>query len=174
MVVLRIGTSAYPLSGTDGEIALAHAIGCAFVELQQLEFTIISFLGILTNGAVDADNSFDLFASKTFGNLIREMIKLPITAPLAEDMRQTKERRDFFVHKFLFHRYGGTVFTTEADYELLVRDAIQTAKLFAKSREAFDDLMLTSAPVVMFAGRYDEKTGEIDIVESTHAKSRRS
>jgi hypothetical protein len=46
-----------------GETALAHAIGRAF----------IAFLKILSGGSADPGPSFDVFAAKTFGNLVREM-----------------------------------------------------------------------------------------------------
>ncbi len=36
---LRVGKMRYLVSGSDPEIALAHVLGPAFIELQQLEFT---------------------------------------------------------------------------------------------------------------------------------------
>ena len=70
---LRIGSVRYRLAGSDSEIALSHALGNAFIELQQLEYTIISYLQALSEGKGDFNASFDLFSSKTFGNLLREM-----------------------------------------------------------------------------------------------------
>jgi hypothetical protein len=171
---LQVGQARYAVQGSDCEIALAHAIGSGFIELQQLEFMIISYLDILTNGGVsEGGSSFELFASKTFGNLLREMRKHPTLTDLADEMQVTKERRDFFTHQFLFHRYGGELFTTEADYELLVCDACDLGNLFAKSRKRFDDLMLKTAPIAMIAGQTDADTGETIIVETEHALDRK-
>lgn len=171
---LNVGEARYPLFGTDEEIALAHAIGRAFIELQQLEFTIISNLDVLANGTIDNTGSFDVFAAKTFGNLLREMRKQPVLEPLAEEMQATKDRRDFFTHKFLFHRYGGPIFTAPAEYELLVQEAADLAVRFASARKSLDDVMLRSAPVAMFAGKIDPETGALTVVESEFAKRRRS
>jgi hypothetical protein len=170
---LRIGQTLYRLSGSDCEIALAHAIGNAFIELQQLEFTIISYLDTLAGGGVGASASFDLFASKTFGNLIREMQKHALLERLSETMRLTKERRDFFVHKFLFHRFGGALFTSECEYEALIKEAHDAGALFADTHCRFDEHMLARSQLVMFAGRVDPDTGELTIVESEFAKTRR-
>jgi hypothetical protein len=142
------------------------------MEAQQLEFTIISFLDILTSGAASASTSFDLFASKTFGNLVNEMKKHKLLESLADDMRSTKARRDFSVHKFLFHRYGGELLTNDAEYELLVREANNLGLLFAESRTKFHDLMLQSAPIDMFGVRSDPATGALIVVESEFTKGR--
>lgn len=171
---LRIGQTVYRLSGSDCEIALAHAIGHAFIELQQLEFTIISYLDTLVGGGVGASASFDLFASKTFGNLAREMQKHVLSESLAETMRLTKERRDFFVHKFLFHRFGGVLFTSECEYETLIKEAHDTGALFADTHLQFDEHMLAKSQLVMFAGRVDPVTGELTIVKSEFTKPRRN
>jgi hypothetical protein len=167
---LRVGQVRYRLSGSDCEIALAHALGRALIELQQLEFTIASYLEVLASRTMNVNSSFDLFASKTFGNLVREMQKHELLTNLATNMRLTKERRDFFIHKFLFHRFGGELFTTEAEYELLTREAHDLGVLFAESRTQFDDLMLQKAPIVMFGGRIDPNTQEVIIVRSEFAK----
>lgn len=163
-----------PLDGSEGELALATAIGAAFIELQQLEFGVISYLELLAGGKVGAPAAFDVFASKTFGNLLREMKKHALLADLADHMEDTKKRRDFFVHRFLFHRYGGPLFTTDADYAELIRDAAEHGDLFFQARKEFDELMLRSAPVVMLGGKVDPESGEIVIVESEHAKARQS
>ena len=104
---LQVGRTIYRVSDSDAETALAHALGCTFIELQQLEFSIISFLNLLAGGTGEPGPSFDVFASRTFGNLVREMRKHTFLEHLADEIQSTKERRDFFVHKFLFHRYGG-------------------------------------------------------------------
>jgi len=169
---LQVGQLRYRLSGSDSAIALAHALGCTFIELQQLEFTIIAFLQSLANDELSMDASFALFASKTFGNLIREMQKHSFLDDLTNDMRSTKERRDFFVHKFLFNRFGGESLTTESEYESLIREAHDLGNLFAESRTKFINVMLNGAPLVMFGAKQDS-TGELVIVESEFAKARR-
>jgi hypothetical protein len=83
---LHIGQTIYRMAETDGEKALAHAIGRAFIELQQLEFCIVSFLNILSGGSADPAPSFDVFASKTFGNLVREMRTHTFLQRLADEM----------------------------------------------------------------------------------------
>jgi hypothetical protein len=167
---LRAGNVRYRLSGSDCEIALSHALGRAFIELQQLEFTIISYLESLAGvtGMID-DHSFDLFASKTFGNLIREMEKHEFLQPLARNIRGVKEKRDFFIHKFLFHRFGGEL-TLDSEYEQLIREAADLADLFAVSRTKFDDFMLDKAPLMMFGAKRDAGSGEWIIVESEFSK----
>ncbi len=142
------------------------------MELQKLEFSIISYLEILAGSALNADATFDLFASKTFGNLLREMEKHEMLKGLAIDMRHTKERRDFFVHKFLFHRYGGALLTTQSEYDSLIQEAHELAILFAKSQTKFNDLMLEKAPVVMFGVKVDPSTGEWVVVESKFVKDK--
>ena len=173
MIELHVGQSCYRLTGLDTEIALAHAIGSAFLELQKLEFSIISYLDILAGGAINADATFDLFASKTFGNLLREMQKHELLRGLAADMRHTKERRDFFVHKFLFHRYAGGFLTTHSEYNALILEAHDLCALFAEAQIKFSDLMLDKAPVVMFGAKIDSATGEWVIVESKFARGNR-
>jgi len=82
---LKLGGALYRLSGSDCEIGLAHAIGSAFIELQQLEFAIVSYLsGLADDGTALYDASFDVFASKTFGNLIHEMERHDFLKPLAK------------------------------------------------------------------------------------------
>jgi hypothetical protein len=172
MCDLQIGGMTYRLSGTDGEVALAHVLGRTFIELQQLEFAIISFLNILSGGTVEPGASFNVFASKTFGNLIREMRKHTFLVSLADTMQGTKERRDFFVHKFLFHRYGGPLFTTNADYEALILEADDLAKLFATSMSRFQDFMVEKSSIAMFVATIDPVSGEMTIAESNAAKAR--
>jgi hypothetical protein len=171
---LKVGQCYYRLSGSDCEIALAHAVGRALIELQQLEFTIISYLDILANGAMDVNASFHLFASKTFGNLLHEMRKHEMLRNLADDMQRTKEKRDFFVHKFLFHRFAGDLLTAPSEYELLVREASDLGIMFAKARTNFLTLMLEQAPIVMFGAKMDIDTGELQIIESEFAKEHRN
>ncbi|HEY4941448.1 MAG TPA: hypothetical protein VII56_08470 [Rhizomicrobium sp.] len=170
---LRVGQAHYVLPGSDGAIALAHALGNAFIELQQLEYSIISYLDVLAGGEIGASASFDLFASKTFGNLIREMRKHEFLKNLADDLGSTKEKRDFFVHKFLFHRYGGDMLTTDSEYELLIREAHDLGVEFGKCQAKFHDQVLETAPIVMFAAKLDADSGELIIVESEYAKERR-
>ena len=170
----RIGNLSYQVADDDYEVSLAHAVGRAFVEMQQLEFMVISHLDALASGTATKEKPFDVFASKTFGNLIREMQKHTLLNDLAETMRATKERRDFFVHKFLFHRYGGAHFTSASEYEVLIRDATEIGLQFAECRKKFVELMLSKAPIAMFAGKVDPDTGEITIVESEFSKNRSS
>lgn len=167
---LKAGSIRYRLSGTDCEIALSHAIGSAFVELQQLEFTIISYLCSLAEGSVSVDEQFDLFSSKTFGNLLREMNRHSFMAPLATDLLSVKKRRDFFVHKFLFHRFGGKDFTSDDEFEVLIRDAAELCGVFSAARTQFHDFMLQQAPVEMFAVKFDSETGEFIVKESEFSK----
>ena len=87
-------------------------------------------------------------------------------------MTIVKKRRDFFVHKFLFHRYGGVELTTGEDYQNLVRDAIGLGNLFARTRTEFHDFMLQHAPLVMFAAKRDSRTRNLIIVESEFAKTK--
>ena len=167
---LRADRARYQITGSDCEIALSHALGCAFIELQQLEFTIISYLESLAGvAAAHVSQSFDLFASKTFGNLIREIEKHEFLRPLAKDIVAVKERRDFFIHKFLFHRFGGE-FTLDSEYEELIREAAGLADLFAVSRTKFHDFMLKEAPLVLLAAKRDDESGELIIVESEFSK----
>jgi len=148
--------------------ALAHAVGRTFIELQQLEFEIISFLSMLSEEPTSNDSSFDVLASKTLGNLLRAMEKCDYLGSLANELRTAKERRDFFIHRFLFHRYGGPEFTTDDEFELLIRDAIELGDMFAIARESFAKCMLNHAPLKMFAMKQDPETGEFEITESKH------
>jgi len=115
------------------------------------------------------DASFDVFASKTFGNLIREINRHDFMKSLAIDMVTVKERRDFFVHKFLFHRFGGE-FTADSEYEELIKDAGNLGSIFAATRAKFQDFMLQNAPLMMIAAKPDPDTGEFMIVESEFLK----
>jgi len=91
---LEIGNVRYVISGSDAEVALAHALGSTFIELQQLEFAVISYLNDLADrGTQVYDESFDVFASKTFGNLIRETSKHDFLTPIANEMIAVKEKR---------------------------------------------------------------------------------
>lgn len=92
---------------------------------------------------------------------------------LADDMRSTKARRDFFIHKFLFNRFGGEMLTTEPEYESLVREAHELGVLFAESRSKFLNFMLEKAPIEMFGVRNDPITGEPIVVQSEFMKERR-
>jgi hypothetical protein len=171
MRVLHAGRVRYQISGSDPEIALAHALGIAFVELQQLEFAIISLLSDLAGGeGAIFDASFDVFASKTFGNLIREMDRHDFLRSLAKEMTTVKLKRDFFIHKFLFHRYGGATLTLDTEYEVLIKEAASLGDLFAQTRTRFHDFMLQNAPLVMLAAKRDPNTGELIIVESEFSK----
>jgi hypothetical protein len=168
---LIIGNIRYRVTGSDFQIALAYAIGSTFVELQQLEFAIVSYMsGLVDDSEALYESSFDVFASKTFGNLIREMEKHDFLKPLAGDMSTVKERRDFFVHKFLFHRHGGEL-TSDKDYVELIHDATDLGNLFAQTRTKFHDFMLRNAPLMMFAAKRDPSSGELIIVESEFSKS---
>jgi hypothetical protein len=100
MMEIRDGRLAHQLSGSGNEIALAHAIGMAFIELQKLEFAVISYLEVLAGDTMDANASFELFGSKTFGNLLAEMRKHALLVKLADDLRHAKERRDFLFTNF--------------------------------------------------------------------------
>jgi hypothetical protein len=167
---LKIGQIRYRVSGSDLEIVLAHALGSTFIELQKLEFAIISYLSSLAdNPSATHDASFDVFASKTFGNLLREMERHEFLKPLASDLATVKQKRDFFVHKFLFHRFGGE-FTLDKEYEELIRDATKFGNLFAQTRTKFADFMLQNAPLKMFAAKRDPMTGELIIIESEFLK----
>ena len=169
---LKVGKIEYLISGTDPEIALAHVLGLAFIELQQLEFSIVSHLtGLSDDLSTTYDASFDVFASKTFGNLIREMNRHDFMKSLTTDMVAMKEKRDFFVHKFLFHRFGGEL-TTDSEYEDLIKDAADLGNLFANTRTKFMDFMLQNAPLMMFAAKRDSDTGEFIFVESEFSKRR--
>jgi len=97
------------------------------------------------------------------------MEKHEFLKPLAADMTTVKHRRDFFVHKFLFHRYGGEL-TSDDDYEELVRDATNLGNLFAETRTKFHDCLIQNAPLVMFAAKRDPASGEWTIVESEFSK----
>lgn len=167
---LKAGTIRYRLAGSDCEIALSHAIGSAFVELQQLEFTIITYLCSLAGDSVSESERFDVFSSKTFGNLLREMNRHSFMAPLAADLLSVKERRDFFIHKFLFHRFGGRDFTSDDEFEVLIRDAAEICGVFSAARTQFHDFMLQEAPLKMFAMKFDPDTGEFVVKESEFAK----
>jgi len=167
---LKLGNIQYRAYGSDFQIALALAIGETFIELQQLEFSIISYLTSLADSAnASYDVSFGLFASKTFGNLIREMERHDFLKPLASDMSIAKQKRDFFIHKFLFGRYGGE-FTSDEDYEELIRDATTHGNQFAETRKKFIDFMLQNAPLRMFAAKRSPVTGELVIFESEFLK----
>jgi hypothetical protein len=169
---LKVGGVQYRISDSDSEIALSHAIGSTFIELQKLEFSIISYLTSLAGDNSAYDASFGVFASKTFGNLIHEMGKHEFLRSLANDIELVKQKRDFFVHKFLFHRYGGVELTTEADYQELIHDAINLGCLFAQTRTAFHDFMLQHAPLEMFAAKRNPHTRNLIIVESEFSKKR--
>ena len=171
MHIMRVGSSSYAINSQPWD-ALAHVLGAAFIELQQLEFTIISYLADLSNTDGSLQNGFDLFASKTFGNLLRALEKHEYLKPLATKMASVKDRRDFFVHRFLFDRYGGPL-TTDEDYEALVRDAIGLRELFAETHEYFHDFMFDRAPLVMFSAKRHPNTGEYQFVESKFSTSRR-
>lgn len=171
---LRIGQTVYRLSDPAGEVALAHAIGRAFVELQQLEFSIISYLNNLSGGSVDSGASFDVFASKTFGNLVREMRKHTFLERLGDEMQIVKEKRDFFVHKFLFHRYGGPMMTRDDEYEQLIHEARGLGRLFSSAARRFDDFMLDKSSIAMFVATVDPETGEMSIRESVALRARPS
>jgi hypothetical protein len=170
---LRIGSTRYRLAGSDSEIALSHALGNAFIALQQLEYTIISYLQTLSEGNVDFNASFDLFSSKTFGNLLREMKKHNFLKELADSLGETKRQRDFFVHKFLFNRYGGTHMTTEAEYESLITEAHELGSLFVNVCTDIHNAMLERAPIELFAAKFDPDSGELIIVESEFLRKRR-
>jgi hypothetical protein len=86
--------------------------------------------------------------------------------PLAIQMTAVKERRNFFVHRFLFNRYGGELFTLDEEYEVLIREATELRDLFAAAYTSFLDFMLNSAPLMMFSAKRDPDTGEIQIVKS--------
>jgi len=168
---LSFGNVRYLVTGSDAEIALAHAIGIAFIELQQLEFAIISYLSSLADEPEQSyDASFDVFSSKTFGNLIREMDRHDFLKPLAIGVAVAKQKRDFFIHKFLFHRYGG-IFTSDEEYEELARDATNIGNLFALTHKNFVEFMLQKAPLSMFAAKRDPATGELIVVESEFSKT---
>lgn len=167
---LKAGSIRYRLAGSDCEIALSHAIGCAFVELQQLEFTIISYLSSLAGGSVSEGEQFDVFSSKTFGNLLHEMNRHAFLMPLVKDLLSVKKRRDFFIHKFLFHRFGGREFTLDEEFEVLIRDAAEICGVFSAARTHFHDFMLQEAPLKMFAIKLDPDTGEFVVKESEFSK----
>ena len=162
------------LPGSDAEVVLSYAIGRAFVELQQLEYGIISFLNILSGGTNDPGPGFDVFASKTFGNLIREMRRHAFLVALAGEMQLTKDKRDFFVHKFLFHRYGGELMTSDDEYEVLIQEAHALGALFGNAKTRFQDFMIDRSSIEMFAVKVDPDTGEIVIRESEAMNARRS
>jgi hypothetical protein len=169
---LKVGKMRYLVAGSDAEIALAHVLGLTFIELQQLEFSIVSHLSELSDDvSMTYEASFDVFASKTFGNLIREMHRHDFMKSFAADMATMKEKRDFFVHKFLFHRFGGE-FTTDSEYEDLIKDAANIGNLFADTRTKFTDFMLQNAPLLMIAAKRDSKTGELIFVESEYSKKK--
>lgn len=84
-------------------------------------------------------------------------------------MVAVKEKRDFFVHKFLFHRFGGE-FTTDSEYEDPIKDAAYLGNFFANTRTKFQDFMLQNAPLMMFAAKRDPNNGEFIIVESEFSK----
>jgi hypothetical protein len=170
---LRIGETTYRLSGTDGETALAHALGRAFIGLQQLEYSIISFLNILVGGTGEPSPSFNVFASKTFGNLVNEMRKHTFLERLANEMRPIKEKRDFFIHKFLFHRYGGPMMTTDPEYEALIRDAHDLGHCFFEAKKRFEDFLVNKSSIAMFVATVDPVTGEMTIRESEALKGQR-
>jgi hypothetical protein len=163
---LQVGQTIYRMSDSDAETALAHALGRTFIELQQLEFSIVSFLNLLAGGASEPGPPFDVFASKTFGNLVREMRKHTFLKHLADEMQSTKETRDFFVHRFLFHRYGGPMMTTDEEYELLIREAHSAGNLLNRTRHRLDDFMVDKSPLAMFVATADSETGEITIRQS--------
>jgi len=170
MITLNAGSIKYSMSGSECWNVLAHASGAAFMELQQLEFTVISYLAALSEDLPLIEGSFDVFASKTFGNLLRAMEKHDYLKPLAAKMGFVKERRDFFVHRFLFHRYGGE-YTTDEEYELLIQEAAELRDLFSTSNTSFHDFMFDNAPLQMFAGKRDPETGEVHIVESRFSQT---
>lgn len=165
MKSLEIGNTTYLMSDTEAKDALAHACGVVFVEIQQLEFTIISYLAELSGNDDNYEFTFNLFASKTFGNLLKAMNKHDYLEPLATEMAAVKERRDFFVHKFLFGRYGGDL-TTDEEYLELVREALELRDIFASARTSFHHFMFDNAPLQLLAIERDPETHEIKIVES--------
>jgi len=160
------GNGCRRMAQTEGEIALAHAIGRAFIELQQLEFCVVSFLNILSGGSADPGPSFDVFASKIFGNLVREMRAHPFLQRLADEMQPTKERRDHFIHRFLFHRYGGEHMTTDEEYRSLICDAHELGRTFRGAMTRFQDFMVDKSSIEMFAASVDPQNGEITIRRS--------
>lgn len=159
------------MAGSDSWDALAHATGAAFIELQQLEYGIISFLTELSGIEEPQRIDFDVFASKTFGNLLRALEKYKYLKPLVEKMSLVKERRDFFVHRFLFGRFGGE-FTTDDEYEELVSDASAIRETFTQANTLFHYFMLENAPLLMIAAKRDPETGEIQFIESKFSASR--
>jgi hypothetical protein len=171
--VLRVGKALFRLSGSEGEVVLAYVIGRVFIELQQLEFAIISFLNILSGGSGEPGPPFDVFASKTFGNLLREMRNHNFLTPIASEMDVVKKKRDFFVHKFLFHRYGGPMMTTGDEYEALIHEASDLSGLFSGATRRLDDFMVHKSSLAMFVVKVDPQTGEWTITEAKIAKRKR-
>lgn len=170
MQTLNVGSAIYKMAGSDPWDALAHSTGTTFIELQQLEFTIISYLAELSGSDDPPDTVFNVFASKTFGNLLRALEKYEFLEPLVKNLSSVKERRDFFVHRFLFGRFGGDL-TTDDEYEELVRDAAALRELFSEANTLFHDFMFDKAPLVMFAAKRDSETGDIQFVESKFSAS---
>ncbi len=170
MNTLSVGDAIYKMAGFDPWDELAHSTGATFIELQQLEYTIISYLTELCGTDEPYETAFDVFASKTFGNLLRALEKHEYLEPLVAKMSSVKERRDFFIHRFLFGRFGGDL-TTDDEYEQLVRDAAALRKLFAEANTMFHDFMFDKAPLIMFAAKRDSETGEIQFIESKFSAS---
>jgi len=90
--------------------------------------------------------------------------------PLAVELT-AKAKRDFFVHKFLFNRYGGE-FTSEGEYADLVAEAAEFGRSFANTRTRFHDFVLQNAPLEMFAVKRDPDTDELIVVESEFSKTK--
>ncbi len=170
MKTLIVGDVIYKMAGSEPWDAFAHATGATFIELQQLEYTIISYLTKLSGIEEPQETMFDVFASKTFGNLFRALEKYEYLEPLVAKMSSVKVRRDFFVHRFLFGRFGGDL-TTDDEYEELVRDAAALRKLFAEANTLFHDYMFDKASLVMFGAKRDSETGEIQFIESKFSAS---
>ncbi len=171
--LLRVGKTLFRLSGSDGEVVLAYVTGRVFIELQQLEFAIISFLNILSGGSGEPGPPFDVFASKTFGNLLREMRNHNFLAHIANEMDTVKKKRDFFIHKFLFHRYGGPMMTTGDEYEALIQEARGLSSLFSGATCILGDFMVHKSSLAMFVVKVDSQTDEWTITELETAKRKR-
>jgi hypothetical protein len=77
------------------------------------------------------------------------------------------------VHEFLFHRFGGVLFASECEYEALIREAHDAGARFADTHCRFDEPVLARSQLVMFAKRVDSDRGELTIVESEFAMTRR-
>ena len=96
------------------------------------------------------------------------MAKYDYLQPLVAQLGLTKEKRDFFVHRFLFHRYGGELMTSESDYEGLIQEAVELGKMFAAAHTSLHDFMFAEAPLVLFAAKRDPDSGELKFIESEY------